>query len=42
MAQVYDTLAEVPPFGGMKPGPRPSVRKEHEHLATLQFERIAI
>ena len=33
---------EIPPFGGMKPGPRASVRQESERLGGLRFRRIGV
>ena len=29
-------------FMGMRPGPRPCVREEHDRLAALKFERIGV
>ena len=33
---------DLPQWGGMKPGPRPALRAEREHLDALQFERIRV
>jgi taurine dioxygenase len=32
----------IPPFGGMRPGPRPSLRAERERLAKLHFDRFEV
>jgi taurine dioxygenase len=44
MAHAYATpdKVQVPPFGGMKPGPRPTIRVEYDRLQTLEFERIGV
>jgi taurine dioxygenase len=34
--------ARVPPHGGMRPGPRSSLRAESERLAKLRFERFEV
>ena len=34
--------AEPPPFGGMRPGPRPALRAARERLDALRFDRIGV
>jgi taurine dioxygenase len=36
------TDVRIPPFGGMRPGPRPAVRAERERLSKRRFERFEV